>query len=186
AQAHGARYRDRAVGALGAAAAFSFYPSKNLGALGDGGAVCTDDAALAERVRMLRNLGQRRKGEHAELGHNERLDGLQAALLRVKLPHLDGWNAARRAHADRYLELLPEQVTVLGERPESPCVYHLFPVRLNDRDLVAASLRDAAVETGVHYGTAMHRHAAWEGHPLRHGALPRSEAWAGHELSLPM
>jgi dTDP-3-amino-3,4,6-trideoxy-alpha-D-glucose transaminase len=186
AQAHGARYRGRPVGSLGAAAGFSFYPSKNLGALGDGGAICTNDATLAQRVRQLRNLGQRRKGEHVEIGYNERLDGLQAALLRVKLPHLDAWNAARREHAAAYRERLPDHVRVLGERDSSPCVYHLFPVRLADRDNVGAALAEVGIDTGVHYGTAMHRHPAWEGHPMTHGKVPQAEAWAAEELSLPM
>jgi dTDP-4-amino-4,6-dideoxygalactose transaminase len=174
------------VGSLGAAAGFSFYPSKNLGALGDGGAICTDDATLADRVRELRNLGQRRKGEHVAIGYNERLDGLQAALLRVKLPHLDAWNVARREHAAVYRERLSDRVRVLGERESSPCVYHLFPVRLADRDNVAANLSELNIETGVHYGTAMHRHPAWQGHPMRHGEVPEAEAWAAEELSLPM
>src|SRR6185437_4502329 len=141
AQAAGANYRGRMVGSLGAAAGFSFYPGKNLGALGDGGAVCTDDALLAARLRRLRNLGQRTKGEHVELGYNERLDGLQAALLRVKLPHLDVWNDARRVRAQRYRELLSSDVTLLKERRESPCVYHLMPARFPNRDEVAAALR---------------------------------------------
>ena len=129
AQAHGATCDGRRAGSLGGAAAFSFYPSKNLGALGDGGAVCTGDAQLAARVRELRHLGQRGKGEHVVVGYNERLDGLQAALLRVKLPHLDAWNAARRGHAERLRDGLPDELVVLGERPGTPCVYHLFPVR---------------------------------------------------------
>ncbi len=186
AQAHGARYRGRPVGSLGAAAGFSFYPSKNLGALGDGGAVCTGDALLADRVRQLRNLGQRRKGEHVEVGYNERLDGLQAALLRVKLPHLEAWNAARREHAAAYRERLSDHVRLLGERDSSPCVYHLFPVRLADRDRVGAALARVGIETGVHYGTAMHQHPAWEGQPMTHGEVPQAEAWAAEELSLPM
>ncbi len=186
AQAHGARYRGRRAGSLGGAAAFSFYPSKNLGALGDGGAVCTNDAALAARVRRLRNLGQRAKGEHIELGYNERLDGLQAALLRVKLPHLDAWNEARRTYAARYRELLPAAAQLLGERPESPCVFHLFPVRFDDRDAVAATLRKYGVETAVHYSPAVHEHPAWTEWPVRHGELPVAEAWAAEELSLPM
>ena len=120
AQAHGARYRGRRAGSLGAAAAFSFYPSKNLGALGDGGAVCTDDELLAARLRRLRNLGQRAKGEHVELGYNERLDALQAALLRVKLPHLDAWNQRRREHARAYRELLdPRRAPCRGQARES-------------------------------------------------------------------
>jgi dTDP-3-amino-3,4,6-trideoxy-alpha-D-glucose transaminase len=186
AQAHGARSRGRRVGSLGAGAAFSFYPSKNLGALGDGGAVCTDDAELASRVRQLRNLGQRKKGEHVVLGYNERLDGLQAALLRVKLPYLDTWNAAREDHAARYKELLPESLRVLPHRDESPCIYHLFPVRFGNRDAVAQALDARGIDTGIHYDRAIHRHPAWAGHALRHGAVPRAEAWAGEELSLPM
>jgi dTDP-4-amino-4,6-dideoxygalactose transaminase len=186
AQAHGARYSGRRVGSLGVAAAFSFYPSKNLGGLGDGGAVCTDDDSLAARVRRLRNLGQRRKGEHIELGYNERLDGLQAAMLRVKLPRLDDWNAVRRRHAVRYHELLPTDLRVLRERLESPCVYHLFPVRVQERDAVAAALGASGIDTGVHYFPAVHGHPAWDGRLLRHGAVPRAEAWAAEELSLPM
>jgi dTDP-4-amino-4,6-dideoxygalactose transaminase len=186
AQAAGARYRGRRAGALGAAAGFSFYPGKNLGALGDGGAVCTDDALLASRLRRLRNLGQRVKGEHVELGFNERLDGLQAALLRVKLEYLDEWNEARRARAEDYRELLPEGTVVMAERPESPCIYHLFPTRFDDRDRMATTLRQVGIETGVHYDRAVHEHAAWEDHTLRHGDLPIAEAWAAEELSLPM
>ena len=127
AQAHGARYRGERVGSLGSAAAFSFYPTKNLGALGDGGAICTDDEEIAARVRRLRNLGQKAKGEHVELGYNERLDGLQAALLRVKLQYLDEWNDARRSHAARYAQLLPADARLLAERDDSPCIFHLFP-----------------------------------------------------------
>jgi dTDP-3-amino-3,4,6-trideoxy-alpha-D-glucose transaminase len=186
AQAHGARYRGGRAGSLGNAGAFSFYPSKNLGALGDGGAVCTDDEVLAARLRRLRNLGQRVKGEHVEVGYNERLDGLQAALLRVKLPHLDGWNAARRAHAGRYRELLGDEVRLLGERPESPCVYHLLPARFADRDEVADRLRASGVQTGVHYAPAMNRHPALDGRVLVADALRNAEAWAAEELSLPM
>jgi dTDP-3-amino-3,4,6-trideoxy-alpha-D-glucose transaminase len=186
AQAHGARYRGRPAGSLGAAAAFSFYPSKNLGALGDGGAVCTDDAELAERVRRLRHLGQRARGEHLDVGYNERLDGLQAALLRVKLRYLDKWNTARRSHAARYRELLPSAVRVLEERPDSRCVYHLFPARFSDREPVAATLRSSGIQTGVHYAPAVHQQPAWAHSPLRHGELRVAEAWAAEELSLPM
>lgn len=186
AQAHGARFRDRPVGSLGAAAAFSFYPSKNLGALGDGGAICTDDAWLAARMKRIRNLGQQHKGDHVELGYNERLDGVQAALLRVKLPYLDGWNAARRRHAIRYRELLPDALQLLAERPESPCVYHLFPVRVKHRDAVAASLRLNGIESGVHYEPAVHQHPLWTDYEVRHGPVPNAEAWAAEELSLPM
>lgn len=186
AQAHGARYRGRPAGSLGDVAAFSFYPSKNLGALGDGGAVTTADATLAARVRRLRNLGQRAKGEHLEIGFNERLDGLQAALLRVKLRHLDAGNAARRARARDYRELLEPAVTLLGERDDAECVYHLMPARLPDRDAVAAALGERGIETGIHYTPAMHGHPALLDHAVRHGELPEAEAWAREELSLPM
>jgi dTDP-3-amino-3,4,6-trideoxy-alpha-D-glucose transaminase len=186
AQAHGAGYRGRRVGSLGAAAAFSFYPSKNLGALGDGGAVCTTDPSLAERLRRLRNLGQRTKGEHVELGYNARLDGLQAAVLRVKLSHLDAWNAARRAHAVRYRALLSDTVRMLEERRDSPCVYHVFPVRLAGRDALASALRRRGIETGIHYAAVVHAHRLWADNEIRHGSVPRAEAWAAEEISLPM
>jgi len=186
AQAHGATLRGRRVGSLGSAAAFSFYPSKNLGALGDGGAVCTPDAELAARIRRLRNLGQRRKGEHVELGANERLHGLQAAMLRVKLPHLDAWNEARRTTAALYAEALGGHVRMLEERPESPCIYHLFPIRIADRDAFATTLDEAGIDTGVHYDPAVHCHEAWVAHDIRTGPVSNAEAWAAEQLSLPM
>jgi dTDP-4-amino-4,6-dideoxygalactose transaminase len=157
-----------------------------LGALGDGGAVCTDSPELAARVRRLRDLGQRRKGEHLELGYNERLDGLQAALLGVKLRHLDRWNEARRRHAASYLELLPAAVEPLHVAAGNRCVYHHFPVRISRRDDVAALLALDGVQTGVHYARAVHDHAAWTGHPIKRGEVRNAERWAAEELSLPM
>jgi dTDP-4-amino-4,6-dideoxygalactose transaminase len=186
AQAHGALYQGRRAGSLGDAAAFSFYPSKNLGALGDGGAICTDDEMLAARLRRLRNLGQRTKGEHVELGFNERLDGLQAALLRVKLPHLDAWNEARRARAQQYRDLLACDVTLAQERPVGRCVYHLMPARFENRDAVATALRARGIETGVHYAPAMDGHPALEGVATVSGEIRSAHAWAAQELSLPM
>lgn len=186
AQAHGARYCGRRAGSLGAAAGFSFHPTQNLGALGDGGAICTDDDVLAARLRRLRNLGQRTEGEHLELGYNERLDALQAALLSVKLPHLDGWNAARAAHAERYRSLLPDAVRVVEERPDTPSIHHVFAVRVDDRDAVRESLRVRGIQTAVHYSSAVHQHPVWHGHSIIHDELPRAEAWAATELSLPM
>lgn len=187
AQAHGASYRGRPAGSLAHAAAFSFYPSKNLGALGDGGAICTDDAELADRARRLRNLGQRAKGEHVEVGFNERLDGLQAALLRVKLPHVKEANHARREHAEAYRAGLTGQ-RLLQERDESPCVFHLFPLLVAEREALRERLLAQGVQTGVHYAPAAHRHAAWAA-TLGNSAppyLPAAEAWAAAELSLPM
>jgi dTDP-4-amino-4,6-dideoxygalactose transaminase len=186
AQAHGARYCGHRAGSLGGAAAFSFYPSKNLGALGNAGAVCTDDDVLAARLRRMRNLGQRSKGEHVDLGYNERLDALQAAMLRAKLPHLDSWNEARRTHAARYRALLPDEARIVEEREESPSVHHLLAVRLQDRDAVASALQADGVETQIHYAWAVHQHPAWRDGRLVHRDLPRAEAWAAEELSLPM
>jgi dTDP-3-amino-3,4,6-trideoxy-alpha-D-glucose transaminase len=183
AQAHGASWRGRRAGSLALAAAFSFYPSKNLGALGDGGAICTSDAGIAERARRLRNLGQRTKGEHVAVGYNERLDTLQAAVLRVKLRHLDEWNRQRRIAADRYRALLPGS-RLPAVRTAAEDALHLFPVRVADRDAVAAALREVGIHTGTHYHPAAHRQA-----PLR--AARRTDAavaerWAAEELSLPM
>lgn len=189
AQAHGARCAGRRAGGLGSAAAFSFYPSKNLGALGDGGAICTNDFEVARRARALRHLGQVRRGEHALLGYNERLDGLQAAFLRAKLPHLDGWNATRRAHAHRYSRnLVATDVRLLEESSDSPSVFHLYPVRIANRDAAVARLEAARVGVGVHYAPAAHQHEAIS-HATKvppAGALPNAEAWAREEVSLPM
>jgi dTDP-4-amino-4,6-dideoxygalactose transaminase len=151
AQAHGARWKGARAGSFGDAAAFSFYPSKNLGALGDGGAICTDDDEVAERCRRLRDLGQRRKGEHIEPGFNERLDELQAAMLRVKLPRLEAANGARRAWAALYREVLPSSVTPLTEDRRGECVNHLFPIRLARRDAIKAELQRRGIQTGIHY-----------------------------------
>jgi dTDP-4-amino-4,6-dideoxygalactose transaminase len=186
AQAHGATFKGRRAGSFGTAAAFSFYPSKNLGALGDGGAICTSDAALAEKARILRHLGQRGKGEHLVAGYNERLDGLQAALLRVKLPHLDRWNRRRRELARLYGELLDGTVRLLNEREETPCIYHLFPVRTSGRDQLASQLAAAGISCGIHYSPAVHEQPPFA---QAHGSddrLGRASAWAREELSLPM
>ncbi len=186
AQAHGARYLDRPVGGLGDASAFSFYPSKNLGALGDGGAICTDDAEIAERARRLRNLGQRQKGEHLDAGFNERLDGMQAALLRVKLGALEAGNAERRRHATFYRELLPSSCRPLGEAPGRECVYHLFPIRLERRDAVKEMLAQRGIATGVHYWPAAHRQPPLRSLPSSSARLDVAVRWSEQELSLPM
>jgi dTDP-3-amino-3,4,6-trideoxy-alpha-D-glucose transaminase len=186
AQAHGAAFEGSPAGGFGAGAAYSFYPSKNLGALGDGGAICTNDDELAESARRLRNLGQKTKGEHVAVGVNERLDGLQAAFLQVKLRRLRAANDKRRAHAARYRDALGGHVEVLAERPASPCVYHLFPVRLHRRDAVAARLRDSGVEVGVHYAPTLSQQPALRGIVASGGDLAVAESWAAEELSLPM
>jgi dTDP-3-amino-3,4,6-trideoxy-alpha-D-glucose transaminase len=186
AQAHGATYRGRSVGSLGNVAAFSFYPTKNLGALGDAGAICTDDPAIAGRARRLRHLGQRRSNEHVEAGFNERLDGMQAAFLRAKLPHLGAANRARREHAAVYRDAL-HGVRLPEERDHTPSVNHLFPVRVARRDIARAHLAARGIETGVHYPTAAHEHPAWDGLlPRPRIELPAACAWACEEVSLPM
>src|SRR3954451_8790136 len=184
AQAHGATFEGRRAGSLGRVAAFSFYPSKNLGALGDGGAICTDDDGIASVARQLRHLGQRAKGEHVRIGYNERLDGLQAALLRVKLPHLDGWNAQRREHAAAYAEALGG-VRVPVERAQTPSTPPLYAVGTADREQLTQRLTDHGVQTGVHYSPAMHPHPPFKD-DFRADAFPNALAWAAEELSLPM
>jgi dTDP-3-amino-3,4,6-trideoxy-alpha-D-glucose transaminase len=186
AQAHGAARGGRRAGSLGLAGAFSFYPSKNLGALGDGGAICTDDDELAERARMLRDLGQRQKGHHEIVGANERLDGLQAAFLRAKLPHLDGWNAARRRSSRAYREALGLCVTLLEDAPDGENVWHLFPVRTRDRAALAERLADAGVSTGVHYSPSLDEQPALSERLATGEHFPVARAWAAEELSLPM
>ncbi len=187
AQAHGARCGGRAVGALGKASCFSFYPTKNLGALGDGGALCTGDEALAARARRLRNLGQRSKNAHVETGHNERLHGLQAALLSVKLTHLEAANARRREHASSYRSALAGHIELSEEPPGRPSVHHLFPVRHPDRDALAARLDALGVATQVHYSPALSDQPALRGHLAgSDDGFPEARAWAREELSLPM
>jgi dTDP-4-amino-4,6-dideoxygalactose transaminase len=187
AQAHGARCRGRRTGGLGDAAAFSFYPGKNLGALGDAGAVTTDDDALAERLRMLRNYGSRVKYHHDLQGTNSRLDPLQAAALRVKLRHLDEWNERRRAVAVRYLERLAgSEGLVLPQVPDwAEPVWHLFVVRTPRRDVFQERLAEAGVDTIIHYPIPPHLTGAYAS-DFERGELPVAERLAAEVLSLPM
>jgi dTDP-4-amino-4,6-dideoxygalactose transaminase len=191
AQAHGARYKGRRVGALGRAGSFSFYPGKNLGAYGEGGAVVTNDAEVARRLRLLRDHGSARKYEHEIVGHNYRLEGIQGAVLSVKLKRLDEWNALRRAHAARYRELLAplEEAGALGlprEMPYAEHVYHLFVVQSDERDELQKHLAAAGVQTGIHYPGPVHLQPAYR--PLGHkpGDFPEAERQARRVLSLPM
>lgn len=188
AQAHGARYRGRRLGAHGHAVAWSFYPGKNLGALGDGGAVTTNDAALAERLRVLRNYGSRVKYHNDEVGYNSRLDELQAALLRVKLGALGDQNAVRRVIAAAYLDGLQG---VSGLRlPQVPAecepVWHLFVVRHPRRDDLARLLGEAGIGTMIHYPVPPHLQPAYAALGLGAGTLPISEVLHRQVLSLPM
>ena len=188
AQAHGARYRERPIGALVSATTFSFYPSKNLGAMGDGGAVTTDDDAIAERVRMLRNYGGRDKYDSELLGWNSRLDPLQAAVLGVKLEKLDEWNARRRTVAARYHEALGHLtwLRLPHEAGWAGHVYHLFVVRVPCRTALMRHMAGASIEMGIHYPVPPYRQRAFR-HlgPVADG-FPELDA-AHHEvLSLPM
>jgi dTDP-4-amino-4,6-dideoxygalactose transaminase len=186
AQAHGAAYNARPCGSLGDIAAFSFYPGKNLGAFGDAGCVTTDDPELAERIRVLRDLGQRAKYEHVALGGNERLDTIQAAVLRVKLRHLDEWNALRRAHAASYTRLLEHAVDVPRTADWAEPVWHLYVIRSENRDEVREALADGGVATGLHYPLPLHLQPALRMLGHREGDFPATEEWARTLLSLPM
>jgi dTDP-4-amino-4,6-dideoxygalactose transaminase len=188
AQAHGAHYRGRHVGGYGVAAAFSFYPGKNLGAFGDAGAVTTNDDGLREILLQLRDHGQRRKYDHALIGCNGRLDSLQAAVLRVKLRHLDSWNAARRRVAERYSELLRDSEfrTPAPLRPGEDHVYHLYVVRHHNRSAVAQALQENRIGFGMHYPVPIHRTGAYASLGLEPGSYPHSERMAEEIISLPM
>jgi dTDP-4-amino-4,6-dideoxygalactose transaminase len=186
-QAHGARYKGKRAGSLGHAAAFSFYPAKNLGALGDGGMLVTDDAGIAERARMLRDYGQSEKYVHQVKGFNHRLDTLQAAVLLVKLPHLDAWNEARRATAALYDELLSD--LDLG-RPATAVdvehVWHLYVVETDNRADLQGYLKERGISTGIHYPIPVHLQPAYADLGYRSGSFPVTEAAAPRILSLPM
>jgi dTDP-3-amino-3,4,6-trideoxy-alpha-D-glucose transaminase len=187
AQAHGARLHGRPVAASADAAAWSFYPGKNLGALGDGGAVTTNDAALAARVRRLRNYGSERRYAHVEPGHNSRLDELQAAVLRSKLELLDEWNARRRRIAERYLAELPRDAFALpAVRAGAQPSWHLFPICCADRDRLQAHLDASGVQTLVHYPVPAHRQPAYAGTRAAVADLPVSDRVADTVLSLPI
>jgi dTDP-4-amino-4,6-dideoxygalactose transaminase len=186
-QAHGSLVDDRPVASFGHTACFSFYPSKNLGACGDGGAIVTNDVELSNRLRMLRNYGQRAKNEYAMLGFNCRLDTLQAAVLSVKLRHLSRWNDQRRAVATRYCERLADSgLTLPNERPGTTHVYHLFVVRHVERDALAAHLHDAGVQCGIHYPSPIHRCRPFRGARTVPEGAPVATRLAREILSLPM
>ncbi len=190
AQAHGARYKGKKIGSHGDLVAWSFYPGKNLGAFGDGGAVTTNDPQLAERIRVLRNYGSRLKYENDCIGHNSRLDNLQAAYLRIKLKKLDAWNQRRRAIADSYRQ----QLSPLADQGlQLPTVaawaepaWHLFVIRHGQRDRLQARLMEDGVQTLVHYPIPPHRQRAYEDSTMAHMALPVAEELARTVLSLPI
>jgi len=187
AQAHGARYKGRRIGAHGDAVAWSFYPGKNLGALGDGGAVTTDDAELADRVRVLRNYGSRAKYVNEVKGYNSRLDPMQAAVLQVKLGHLDEWNARRKAIAGCYAEGLAQSGLTLPHVPNwADPAWHLFVVRSPARESLQARLSTAGIVTLIHYPIPPHRQAAYAEAGFALGAFPLASRMADEVLSLPI
>lgn len=187
-QAHGATYQDRRAGAWGDLGCFSFYPGKNLGALGEGGAVVTNDEALASKVAMLRDHGQARKYHHDLVGWNARMDGIQGAVLQIKLKRLDAGNEARRRLAEKYRTLLAEVASVVlpVERPGSRHAYHLFVVRVPDRDAILRELAERGVHCGIHYPVPVHLQKAYRDRGWRQGLFPVSEQCAAEVLSLPM
>ncbi len=187
AQAHGARHRGRRVGGLGMGAAFSFYPAKNLGAFGDGGAFTTDDAALADRVRLLRNYGMRTRYEIETTGVNSRLAEIQAAVLRVKLGRLDAWNEERRACAAAYLEALAglERFDAPQVQDWAEPVWHLFAVGTDGRDACREQLAAAGIETGIHYPVLPHLSAPYLDDGVT-GRFPVAERLSARELTLPL
>lgn len=187
AQAHGSSYRGRSCGSFGRAAAFSFYPSKNLGAYGDGGAVTTNDEAVAENVRRLRNYGETERYRHAGKGFNSRLDELQAAVLRVKLRHLDEWNDARRHHALGYREALEQSpLTLPTEAPWAKHCHHLYVVRSPHRDALRAHLADHEIGTQLHYPIPIHLQEAYAFLGKAPGDYPVAEEACHEVLSLPI
>jgi dTDP-4-amino-4,6-dideoxygalactose transaminase len=188
-QAHGARYKGKRVGSLGHAAAFSFYPAKNLGAYGDGGIVVTNDAQINQSLRLMRNYGSTQKYHHLIQGYNRRLDTLQAGVLRVKLPHLEAWNQARRQHAKLYRELLSNgngSVVLPAEAGYAEAVYHLYVIRVQNRDQLQARLQQQGIATGIHYPIPIHLQPAYHSLGYKKGDFPITEQFSKQILSLPM
>jgi dTDP-4-amino-4,6-dideoxygalactose transaminase len=187
AQSHGAEYKGRRCGSMGRLACFSFYPGKNLGAYGEGGAVVTSDLDLARRIRVLRNWGEEQRYEHAVKGFNYRMDGIQGAVLRVKLRYLEQWTEARRERAARYRKVLAGAgVGLPAVRPEVRHVYHVFAVRVPERDSWRLRLGEAGIQTGIHYPIPVHLQPAHRDLGYARGDFPVSEAVASDVMSLPI
>lgn len=187
AQAHGAKYRGRRVGQFGQIACFSFYPSKNLGAYGEGGALITNDASIAQRARSLRDHAQSQKYLHDEIGYNYRMDSFQGAVLAIKLKHLDDWNNARIDCARQYAELLKASSYKLpAQISDSECVWHCYVIETPERDRVRAALQEAGIQSAVHYPVPIHLQKAYAQLGYRSGDLPVTEALCERCLSLPI
>jgi dTDP-4-amino-4,6-dideoxygalactose transaminase len=187
AQAHGAEYKGRRAGSLGDLACFSFYPGKNLGAYGEGGIVVTNDAERARKMRSMRDWGQEQRYHHVLPGFNYRMEGIQGAVLRVKLQHLETWTEARRVRARKYDALLAESgVTPPVEMPYARHVYHIYAVRSANRSALQQRLLELGVQTGLHYPIPVHLQPVHADLGYREGQFPHSEAAAREVLSLPM
>ncbi len=187
AQAHGAEYKGRRVGSIGDMGCFSFYPGKNLGAYGEGGAITTDNPEYARKMRMLRDWGAERKYHHELKGYNYRMEGFQGAILRVKLRYLDQWTEMRRAHAQVYTERLKgTDVSVPEVMPYAQHVWHVYGVRTGDRAALQQNLQEQGVQTNIHYPFPVHLLPAWSELGYGKGAFPEAEAAAKEELSLPL
>jgi dTDP-4-amino-4,6-dideoxygalactose transaminase len=187
AQAHGARYRGRRVGQFGQIACFSFYPTKNLGAYGEGGALVTNDASIAHRARSLRDHAQSQKYLHDEIGYNYRMDSFQAAVLSIKLKYLDEWNTARIDRARQYTELLKGSSYKLpADMSVSECVWHCYVIETPERDRVRSALQDVGIQSAVHYPVPVHLQKAYAHLDYRSGDLPITEALCEHCLALPI
>ena len=187
AQAHGAKYKGRPVGSIGDLACFSFYPGKNLGAYGEGGAVTTSNPKYARNVRMLRDWGQDHKYHHLLRGYNYRMEGFQGAVLRVKLRHLEDWTETRRALVRQYDELLAGcDLQTPAEMPWARHVYHVYTVRSKERDRLKAALNDNGIQTGIHYPVPVHLQPAYADLGYGPGAFPQAEMAASQVLSLPL
>ncbi len=187
AQAHGAKYKGKPVGSIGDMACFSFYPGKNLGAYGEGGAVTTSNPEYANTVRMLRDWGQDRKYHHVMRGYNYRMEGFQGAILRVKLRHLEHWTEARRTVVRQYNQLLANcDVETPKEMPWARHVYHVYTLRAEDRDGLQAALAEQGIQTGIHYPVPVHLQPAYADLGYGVGSFPHAEAAAKHVLSLPL
>jgi len=186
-QAHGANYKGRMAGTMGAAGCFSFYPSKNLGSCGEGGAMVTNDETVAKRIRMLREHGSVKKYEHSFPGYNFRMEGIQGAVLAAKLKHLDGWNDQRRALAERYGERLAGEGIVLPkEATHARHVYHLYVIQAEDRESLRDHLARRGIETGLHYPVPLHLQEAYASLGYRTGDFPVTEQLTQRIVSLPM
>lgn len=187
AQAHGAKYRGRSAGSLGDIGCFSFYPTKNLGAYGEGGAITTSNPEYAKKIRMLRDWGQDSKYHHVLRGFNYRMEGLQGAILRVKLRHLERWIEARRTVARKYNELLSDSGLQLPqEMPWARHIYHQYTVRTRDRDALQAGLQSEGIQTAIHYAVPAHLQPAYADLGYQEGSFRESEAAAKQVLSLPI